>query len=447
MEEAADKKAGDKKKKDREKLEQELKELRIKVLKDGLDEELALSELSSEEEKAKLKGNTEALTLLHEQFANDSFAIKQEYAKKEEELAKATEDEIIANKKEALEISEGLIQRSADEKVLAATTEEAIAQDLADTEVQIEIEKLEKILELRKAAGEDTLEIDQQLANLRRDQAQQEIQAEAERAQLRKEAALELAGTLQDIIAQNIENTANARVAALEEESDKRIETIDKQLEAENLSEEEREKLLEQRSEIEEQTANEASRIQQEAAEKQKELALFKILIEGGVAAVKALSIDPTGVLTAITAAITLAQFAFVSSQPVPQFAEGTPLVSGGIAGKDSVHALLMPKERVVPVADNMKYWGPLEAIRKGNYDDYVYTHNVLPAINNALAAQRQGSNSSFAENVANSLSLNSAFNDRNLLRSDMDTRKILRDISSSLKSLESKDQKSSRQI
>ena len=39
-------------------------------------------------------------------------------------------------------------------------------------------------------------------------------------------------------------------------------------------------------------------------------------------------------------------------------FADGTESVSGGIEGKDSVPAMLMPKERVIDVANNMKIGG-----------------------------------------------------------------------------------------
>ena len=39
-------------------------------------------------------------------------------------------------------------------------------------------------------------------------------------------------------------------------------------------------------------------------------------------------------------------------------FADGTESVEGGVQGKDSVPAMLMPKERVVDVANNMKIGG-----------------------------------------------------------------------------------------
>ena len=39
-------------------------------------------------------------------------------------------------------------------------------------------------------------------------------------------------------------------------------------------------------------------------------------------------------------------------------FADGTESVEGGVPGKDSVPAMLMPKERVVDVANNMKIGG-----------------------------------------------------------------------------------------
>lgn len=52
------------------------------------------------------------------------------------------------------------------------------------------------------------------------------------------------------------------------------------------------------------------------------------------------------------------AQLATVIAQPIPKFAKGTENVTGGIAGKDSVLAMLMPGERIVPADINKRLGG-----------------------------------------------------------------------------------------
>lgn len=69
------------------------------------------------------------------------------------------------------------------------------------------------------------------------------------------------------------------------------------------------------------------------------------------------------GVLTAFVLAMGAAQAAAVIAQPIPKYAKGTRRVEGGESGKDSVHALLMPNEGVMPVKQNLAYDRVLNAI------------------------------------------------------------------------------------
>lgn len=93
----------------------------------------------------------------------------------------------------------------------------------------------------------------------------------------------------------------------------------------------------------------------QAAAEKAK--AAFDIIIGTAVAIMNALSIPIAGIALAAANAIAGGvQLAIVLSQKlpeVPQFAKGTEKVKGGKPGKDSVPAILMPGERIVPAHIN----------------------------------------------------------------------------------------------
>ncbi len=64
-------------------------------------------------------------------------------------------------------------------------------------------------------------------------------------------------------------------------------------------------------------------------AKKERDAALYRIGIDTAVAAVRALSTDPTGILTAFTIAQGIAQAAFVKAQPLPQF------FAGGVTGAE----------------------------------------------------------------------------------------------------------------
>lgn len=440
VEEEAEKKAGDKKKADREKLNQELRELRIRVLKEGLDEELALLDLAFEEEVEKFKGNAEGIKLLEQQLAQDKEAITQEFRQKEAEQRQNTLKDIEANRREAFELEQEAIQRSADEKKLIATTEEALAKDLADAEVQIEIEKLTTLIELRKAAGEDTLSLEQDLANIRRDIRQEEIEAERELEAQRAEAREEVQRGAQELFFTLLEEQTQRKLEASEAETNRELALIDAQLKSETISQAKRESLEKQRQAIEEKGVEQAKQIERDAAQRDLAIANFEALINGAVAITKALSIDPTGVLAASVAAQTAIQLALINAEQIPAFAEGVSIVTGGTPGKDSVLANLMPGERVVTTANNKKHWDPLEAMRNGNYEQFVWDNDVAPALRKAQSEHDRREAVSRAKELAeHTFQLNNSgakFNDRNIVQANKEGNKVLYGIYDQLESL-----------
>jgi hypothetical protein len=80
--------------------------------------------------------------------------------------------------------------------------------------------------------------------------------------------------------------------------------------------------------------------------------------------------------------------------------AEGTSSVPGGTPGKDSVPAMLMPKEAVIPAGQNMAEPGLAKAWIDGNLKDFIMAKYVTPA----LKEQEKQMQSSFANNIANSM-------------------------------------------
>lgn len=89
-----------------------------------------------------------------------------------------------------------------------------------------------------------------------------------------------------------------------------------------------------------------------EAAKDNKKIAVFETIINTASAVVEALPKIPLAIIAGIIGA---AQLALIISQPLP-LAKGTRRITGGEANKDSVHALLMPGEGVMPKDVNEAY-------------------------------------------------------------------------------------------
>ena len=152
-------------------------------------------------------------------------------------------------------------------------------------------------------------------------------------------------------------------------------------LELKNLEEMRDKKII-----TEEQFKTKSADIKNQAARQQREYDLAQIQINTALAIIKALATAPTilaGIPLAALAAIEGGiQYAFASAQPLPQFAKGTERVTGGIAGKDSVHALLMPNEAVIPAKANMERQGLAKAWISGDLDKHLAMNYINPAIN-----------------------------------------------------------------
>ena len=128
--------------------------------------------------------------------------------------------------------------------------------------------------------------------------------------------------------------------------SNNRISQLEKQAEAGIISEEK--------------AAREIARIKRNQAIAGKADAIFNIAINTPVAVSKVLAqLGIAGIpANVVIGAIMALQLGTVLAQPIPKFAKGTENVSGGTPGKDSVLAMLMPGERVVPAHINKRLGG-----------------------------------------------------------------------------------------
>lgn len=431
------------------KLAEDLARLRIEVTLEGEAKELALLDLQLEKERERFKGHVEALALIDEGAEITRAEIKEKFAKEDETKRKEARDKVEANEQEALDNSIKAVEDSALNKRLIANETIDNAEELADREVEIEIDTLMEILEIRKAAGEDVTELELELSRKRRAIRDEEVAHEEEIRALQKAAAKDLGNTLLEIGLQAMQNRVDAQVRAIGEQataetdaisesSQAQADAINQQLESETLTEAQREELAakrdaileasaKQREKIELEAAEKSKKLQIEAAERQKTIALGEILINGAVAFTKAFTVDPTGLLAIFTAAQVLAQFALVASQPIPEFAKGTKNAPGGWAlvgekgqeavrtsqgwtmvGNDGPEIVNLPRGAEVKTAsETMKMFGgsgAMAAVMSGNMDDYIYTNHVIPAVNAAIYRMEQNKQQSFADNLANSI-------------------------------------------
>ena len=130
---------------------------------------------------------------------------------------------------------------------------------------------------------------------------------------------------------------------------------------------------------IEEKYERERAKIIRKRIIAEKEVGIFQAFISTASAVINQLNIKPASplnfVLAALAGTIGAAQVAQIASTPVPKFAKGTLNVKGGRRGEDSVHALLMPGEAVIPSSTNSQYADAIDAI---------YNRKISPeAINN----------------------------------------------------------------
>jgi hypothetical protein len=149
---------------------------------------------------------------------------------------------------------------------------------------------------------------------------------------------------------------------------------------------------------IEERTAQKIRELRQKQARNEKAQGIFSTIIQTAQAVVRALASPGGIVLAGIVGALGAAQTAAIASQPIPRFARGTKRVPGRMTGTDSVHALLMPGEGVMPV-DRMNKYAPAF--------DAIYDRKIHPDIINGFVQQATGKEVFSKEVIKDSTSIN----------------------------------------
>lgn len=137
-----------------------------------------------------------------------------------------------------------------------------------------------------------------------------------------------------------------SRMNEIEAERSAALDSIDRQLESEKLSQKQKTDLLQKRAKLEKGFEDQRKEAAKKQAERAKIVSLFEIAINTAAAVVKAL---PNVVLAAIVGGLGLAQAGVVAATPVPSFRKGVRNFEGGLAQvhKDEI-VYLPPQSSVV---------------------------------------------------------------------------------------------------
>lgn len=228
---------------------------------------------------------------------------------------------------------------------------EEITKQAKRTELQNAIDADNEKLEVTKQEPEARLKIYQDIADKTRElndleieeykkkeeEKTEKLKEEQEKRKLITETGIEIFGIIQDAYFQRQNDNLSAQLENLKTNTDEEI-----RLAGDNQK---------RKEEIQKQAEVKERAIKRRQAEQERSQALFTIGVTTLVNSVKAYGTPPVPNLIASFAALALgaAQAGAVLSRPLPKFAKGTKSVTGGQQGVDSVHALLMPGEAVLP--------------------------------------------------------------------------------------------------
>lgn len=339
-----------------------------------------------------------------EKYAQDSLDTRERLAEKKLSIEEKARVEYLKRLKDEYDADNKFMQKTIDDELDAISEKYAIMREGATlsnkeqlvldlNETQDKIAKLELVKEASEKQSDQLVALKKResklITQINNATNKEIIDQDKERLREQKQillAVAEFTSTLSN-------GFFDLRKAQLQDETSIQIEELEKQRDAKIITEE--------------QYNAKRKAILNDQAEKQRELNLAEIKVQTALAIIRAFA---TGnnlferlLGASLAAAEGLAQYAFASAQPLPRFARGTDRVIGGTKGKDSVHALLMPDEAVIPTKENMARPGLAKAWINGNLDSHLMMNYIKPAIdeNNKKweAVLKVNQNSTFIRN------------------------------------------------
>ncbi len=324
----------------------------LELENDKIEKQIELRDAEAELDVAKLERRKE----LNEN-TRDFFENELDFAIDAFDNQKTINERIIADDRVSLKEKEKIFNRTVELSDSSFNEQQKLFSKFVDDRIDLNaLVALDDEKQIReRVAGYDLdkteftrlLEVIRERKTVLQDNADTEKSLEQERKQRNQDSI------------ESVKNTFDAINEIYAESQQARKDTLDQELEDSKSQEESLLRLAEQRVLF----ANESLAVEKaKQAEIQKELAktekrkqllaatqtaleLMGSYAEGGS---KTPFQDAFGDITKMLGALKTIQF----------FADGTESVEGGVQGKDSVPAMLMPKERVIDVSNNMKIGG-----------------------------------------------------------------------------------------
>ncbi len=281
-------------------------------------------------------------------------------------------------------------------------------EGLSESLIQIEQDRITAQIEARKRLGMSTIDLEIDLAKIQsgiqtgQDEAykksiEYQIELQKELQEVEKQRQQENLDFINTTLTawQSITNTIAGLVEA---QYQRQYNALDNALKKEQITREEYDKRKAQ--------------LARQQAKKQKEFAIVQAVINTALGVTNAFATAPNIILGAILAAVVAAagaaEIATISSQPLPQFAEGG-IVQGKSHAQGGKQIEVEGGEFITSVPQTKKYRDILEAINSGDWEKYKFENIIAPAIDKVMGGGFEGMGASFM--------LQNQFNDRNLLR------------------------------
>ncbi len=353
---------------------------RSKELEDTINKAIADAERASSE--ANRIGAIDLKNRLAESKALADARIK-DSRQVDENIKNALQSELLANERLFFSLKEGKNLNSLQ------------LLEIDQKELEAKISILEAFKDVDESVGKALLDAYKEREKIKTGITKEESQKRAEFERIAIQGALGLAATFEQELFQS-------REANLRNETSIQLEELEKQKENRTISEQ--------------QFNQKKSQLLNDQAQKQRELDLAQIKVQTALSIIRTFAqfgFTPAGFLAATFAAAEGAlQYSFAASQPLPRFAKGTERVKGGIKGQDSVHALLMPDEAVIPAKENLARPNLAKAWISGNLDNFLAMNYIRPAIE----ANNRAWENNIKINQNSSFVRNDNFNDKRIV-------------------------------
>lgn len=379
-------KAAEDAKKAQEKIDAEaklLRDLQIQLIADERKREKLALTAKLEDDKILYKGNYELLEQLKENYRQELINIDKKYDAKEKEY----NDRSIAESKEAV--------KKKGDAILAAS--KAVLKTGFDAQEESDKKELKGIEDFEK-----------------------------EKLQLIKEG-IQTALALADAYSQITANQTAAQVENVNKAADKEKEILEQKFESGVIT---RKEYDEETARIDAERRKKETELRRQQFEREKAISLIRIAINTaeGISAALVGDSYTAALRVAFIAATGAAQAAVVASQPTPQFGKGG-VVGGMLHSQGGTLIEAEKDEWVIKRNESIKNHDLLKAVNIGKGEKYIQENYVIPAINEMYKDANNKKQTSFADNLAQSILLNSKeFKDGNIINELQKSRRTEKD-------------------